>query len=188
MSEAPAFSSSPSAANSSLGRVSVLSLTSLLQAVVDCTVQPLAAHWSSCRLSLCWSINCQYHYQLVRVSFVQAGLEKRLQRTREIEAYNEALQDFLNQGTLHEVPEDEMASWKGPVNYICHHGVAKPGSVTTALRVVSNSSLDNKNSGLSYNILLPKVGMPCYLSSRPWYPGEATSTQLSWILPRPTTP
>ena len=49
MSKAPASSSSPSAANSSLGRVLVLSLTSLLQAVVDRTIQPLAAHWSSCR-------------------------------------------------------------------------------------------------------------------------------------------
>ena len=32
----------------------------------------------------------------------------------------------------------------------------KPGSVTTSLRVVSNSSLDNNNSGLSYTDILPK--------------------------------
>ena len=79
-----------------------------------------------------------------------AGLERRLQRAGEIEAYNDALQD---QGTLREVSEDKMASWQGPLNYITHHGVVKPGSVTTALRVVSNSSLDNNNSGLSYNNL-----------------------------------
>ena len=36
------------------------------------------------------------------------------------------------------------------------HGVPKPGLVTTFLRVVSNSSLDNNNSGLSYNDILPK--------------------------------
>ena len=64
--EAPATSSSPSAASSSLGSTwfllwpaFVLSLTSLTQAVVDRNVQPLAAHWSSCRWSLYWSIYCQ---------------------------------------------------------------------------------------------------------------------------------
>ena len=44
----------------------------------------------------------------------------------------------------------------GAVNYISHHGVLKPGSTTTKLRVVSNSSLDNNNSGLSLNNCLPK--------------------------------
>ena len=108
-----------------------------------------------------------FHYSLLRhprlmtdnrgqAVAMAAGLERRLQKAGEIEAYNEALQDFLDQGTLREVSEDEMASWKGPLNYISHHGVAKPGSVTTALRVVSNSSLDNNNSRLSYKNLLPK--------------------------------
>ena len=49
-----------------------------------------------------------------------------------------------------------MAAWRGPVNYISHHGVEKPTSTTTALRIVSNSSLDNNNQGLSYNDILPK--------------------------------
>ena len=40
------------------------------------------------------------------------------------------------------------------MNYISHHGVPKPSSVTTALRVVSNSSLKNAQSGgVSYNDL-----------------------------------
>ena len=42
------------------------------------------------------------------------------------------------------------------MNYISHHGVLKPGSATTKLRVVSNSSLDNNNFGLSLNDCLPK--------------------------------
>ena len=64
-----------------------------------------------------------------------------------------------------------MASWGGPVIYISHHGVAKPGSLTTALRVVSNSSLDNNNLGLSYNNLLPKgpnALIPLFQALVPW--------------------
>ena len=50
-----------------------------------------------------------------------------------------------------------MESWGGPVNYISHHGVPKPSSVTTALRLVSNSSLKNAQSGgVSYNDFLVK--------------------------------
>ena len=46
------------------------------------------------------------------------GLEKRLQkRTGEVDAYNEALRDFLDRGTLCEVSEEEMASWEGPQKY-----------------------------------------------------------------------
>ena len=42
------------------------------------------------------------------------------------------------------------------MDYISHHGVLKPGWVTTKLRVVSNSSLDNSNSGLSFEDCFPK--------------------------------
>ena len=86
-----------------------------------------------------------------------AGLERRLLKTPgEINAYNDALKDFLERRVLKEISDEEMASWSGSLNYISHHGVPKPGLVTTSLRVVSNSSLDNNNSGLSYNNILPK--------------------------------
>ena len=50
-----------------------------------------------------------------------------------------------------------MEEWAGAVNYIAHHGVVKPQSHSTALCVVSNSSLKNDQSGgLSYNDILPK--------------------------------
>ena len=44
----------------------------------------------------------------------------------------------------------------GHINCISHHGVAKPGSTTTPLRISSNSSLDNNGSGNSYNGCLAK--------------------------------
>ena len=50
-----------------------------------------------------------------------------------------------------------MEEWDGAANYIAHYGVMKPQSHSTALRVVSNSSLKNDQSGrLSYNDILLK--------------------------------
>ena len=53
-----------------------------------------------------------------------------------------------------DLSEAEVEGWDGPVKYISHHGVLKPSSVSTALRVVSNSSLKNTQSGgVTYNDL-----------------------------------
>ena len=41
-----------------------------------------------------------------------------------------------------------MKSWDGPINYISHHDIPKPASISTKLRIVSNSSLGNNNSGI----------------------------------------
>ena len=48
-----------------------------------------------------------------------------------------------------------MTSWRKPFNYIAHLEFYKVKSVTTSLRVVSNSSISN-NSGWSYNSIHPK--------------------------------
>ena len=50
----------------------------------------------------------------------------------------------------------EMEDWTGLVNYIMHQDVLKPTSATMKLRVVSSSSLNNNNSGWSYNSILHK--------------------------------
>lgn len=84
------------------------------------------------------------------------SLEKRLRRNGELEVYNEALKEFLGRGCLAKLTEEEMKSWDGIVNYVSHHGVPKPGSTTTPLRIVSNSSINNNNSGHSYNSCLAK--------------------------------
>ena len=47
-----------------------------------------------------------------------------------------------------------MDDWDGPVNYVPHHAVKKPDSLTTALRSVCNSSVNN--NGTSLNDLMPK--------------------------------
>ena len=88
---------------------------------------------------------------------IDTKLESRLKAKQELIDYNKEIRDFLDRGVLRELSNHELESWEGPVNYISHHGVLKPGSATTKLRVVSNSSLDNNNSGLSLNDCLPKV-------------------------------
>ena len=86
-----------------------------------------------------------------------AGSEKKLKAKGEMGAYNDELLGYIDRGVIRRISEEEMRRWgTRPFNYISHHGVVKPGSVTTKLRVVSNSSLNNNNSGLSYNDCLPK--------------------------------
>lgn len=84
------------------------------------------------------------------------NLETNLRRRSELEAYNSKLREFIDRRVLHEFSNKELKEWNGPNKYISHNGFVKPGSVTTKLRVVSNSSLDNNNSRLSFNDCLPK--------------------------------
>ena len=66
------------------------------------------------------------------------------------------MRGYIERKVFVELEEDEMKSWDGPINYISHHDVPKPASISTKLRIVSNSSLNNNNSGTSYNDCLPK--------------------------------
>merc|ERR1711867_110456 len=85
------------------------------------------------------------------------SLEKRLIRNKTRHLYNAEFKGYVERGVFKELTKHEMESWEGPVNYISHHGVPKPSPVTTALRLVSNSSLKNTQSGgISYNDFLFK--------------------------------
>ena len=77
-------------------------------------------------------------------------------RNGQLKAYSDIVKDYIERGVFKELSQEEMDDWDGPVNYVSHHGVTKPRSTTTALRVVCNSSLDNNDSGVSCNNLLPK--------------------------------
>ena len=87
---------------------------------------------------------------------VARGLEHSLIKKKQLDEYNSAFDDFIERGVIREISQEELDSWEGDCNYISHHGVIKPGSITTKLRVVSNSSLDNNGSGVSLNSILPK--------------------------------
>ena len=108
----------------------------------------------------------RFHYPLVkdpavlvdnrqRVIAMAEKQEERLKKAGQLEAYNKEIEGYVHRGVFRELTEVEMQLWLGAVNYISHHGVPKPGA-TTALRVVSNSSLANNSTGVSYNDLLPK--------------------------------
>ena len=79
--------------------------------------------------------------------------EMRLQKKGMLDIYNEELKKYITRGILVPISEEEMLEYKGPVNYISHHGVER-ASVSTPLRIVTNSSL--KNGVRSLNDCLPK--------------------------------
>jgi hypothetical protein len=53
------------------------------------------------------------------------------------------MDEFLTRPCMRKIPSDELDAWTGPVKYISHHPVLKPGSLSMPLRIVSNSSLNN---------------------------------------------
>ena len=76
-------------------------------------------------------------------------LEQSLVSKGQLDLYNREFQKFLDIGSLIEVSLEEIRSYKGPKNYISHHGVLQPTKVTTPLRLVSNSSQDNRGHCLN---------------------------------------
>ena len=69
------------------------------------------------------------------------------------EAYTTEFKKFMDRGAIVPITEEELFSYSGPINYVTHHSVLKD-SMTTPVRLVSNSSV--KNSGTSLNDCLVK--------------------------------
>ena len=91
-----------------------------------------------------------------QVVAIAMQVEKRLVRLGKRAEYDDEIRSYLGRGAFIELERDKMKNWQGPINYISHHGVLKPSSTSTKLRIVSNSSLNNHNMGLSLNDCLPK--------------------------------
>ena len=92
----------------------------------------------------------------LQVVAMEAGVEKRLHKWGRRTEYDDEMQGYLERGAFVKLTQQEIDEWTGPVNYISHHGVVKETSSTIKLRIVSNSSLNNNNQGLSLNDCLPK--------------------------------
>ena len=75
-------------------------------------------------------------------------LEKRLIAEGHLEFYNQEFKKYFERGAAIKLSAEEIDSWQGPCNYISHHGVEQD-SLSTPLRIVTNSSL--KNGGKSLN-------------------------------------
>merc|ERR1711867_57362 len=87
---------------------------------------------------------------------METRVQKRLVKNSLPETYNNVIREYIERGVFRLLSKEEMDDWDKAVNYMTHHGVPKPSSTITALRVVRNSSLNNNNRGVSFNDLLPK--------------------------------
>ena len=79
---------------------------------------------------------------------VAEKVEKDLIKDGLHDVYCEQIKQFLDRGVAVKLSSEEMRSWTGPCQYITHHGVLKD-SVTTPLRVVTNSSFNNGGNSLN---------------------------------------
>ena len=85
--------------------------------------------------------------------------EKKLVKENLLEEFNKEFDKMIAFGALVELSREEMNSWKGPVHWISLQHVRKPESPTTPLRIVSNSSLSDRN-GNSVNSITMKGPNP----------------------------
>ena len=69
-------------------------------------------------------------------------LWRNLEKENLLDAYHEEIKKYIARATFVELSESEMKEYSWPFNYITHHGEMKD-SVTTQLRVVTNSSKKN---------------------------------------------
>ncbi|OBQ32859.1 MAG: hypothetical protein AN484_27625, partial [Aphanizomenon flos-aquae WA102] len=84
--------------------------------------------------------------------------ERRLKKQKRLEEFNKQFQDTVDRGVFKRLSPEELAAWKGPVNYIAMVEAFKEGPhQTTPLRICMNSALKQPPpSGLSLNDLLMK--------------------------------
>ena len=78
-------------------------------------------------------------------------MEKKLIKDEKLEAYNEELQKAVDKGYMVELDKADLIDYEGPVSYVTHFPVYKPGSKSTPVRAVTNTSLVNRTYNLSPN-------------------------------------
>ena len=81
--------------------------------------------------------------------------EKKLQKEGLMESFYLEFNKMTNCGALVELSKVDLELWKGPVHYVSLQHVLNNDSSTTPLRIVTNSSLSDRN-GLSLNSILMK--------------------------------
>ena len=67
--------------------------------------------------------------------------------------FNKEFDNMIRHGALVELSKECMKSWTGPVHYTSLQHVLKPESPTTPVRIVSNSSLPDRNGNSLYSIM-----------------------------------
>ena len=86
----------------------------------------------------------------------QKSIEKKLLKDGSLESYNAEVQKVLEKGHVKEMTKEDLDQCKDlPTSYISHHPVYKE-SLSTPVRMVTNSSLKNRTCGLSPNECMGK--------------------------------
>ena len=89
----------------------------------------------------------------------QTATRNSIKKKGILDQYNEQFQDYISRGVLKETSVQEIEDWKeggGSVHYCAHHGVEKPSSLSTKLRIVVDSAMKNNWKGPSLNQLYSK--------------------------------
>ena len=94
-------------------------------------------------------------YNVHQVIKIAEREELKLEKENLKEEFNTEFDKMLSCGALIELTENDMKSWKGPAHWVSLQHVLKPESTTTPLRIVTNSSLPDRN-GNSVNSILMK--------------------------------
>ena len=63
--------------------------------------------------------------------------------------YVKQFRDIRKHGVISQITQKDISAYNGPVNYITHHEVYKPSSLSTPVRLVSNSSFRNGSTNLN---------------------------------------
>ena len=70
-----------------------------------------------------------------------AATERRLRKNADhTKVYDEQIKDMLARNVARKLSKEELTNYIGPTHYIAHHEVLKPGSKSTPVRIVFNSS------------------------------------------------
>ena len=74
------------------------------------------------------------------VKRLEATERRLLKSTEQAAAYNKQMVEMNEMNFSPKLPNEELNSYKGPVHYVSHHGVLRPETASTPLRIVFNSS------------------------------------------------
>ena len=83
-------------------------------------------------------------------------LERRLEKKGLTAGANEVFHKMISNGALVEISQAMLDMWDGPEHYLPIQAVVSEKSVTTPIRLVTNSSLIDPSTGLSLNAILAK--------------------------------
>ena len=86
-----------------------------------------------------------------QVEKIQKRIESSMHKDGTFNAYQEEMEKAFASGAVRELTSTEMEEWHGPVHFLTLFPIHKASSVSTKLRIVSNSALVNAISGLSLN-------------------------------------